>query len=133
MPLLYQHRREVLALWSVQTKRLHLYQDMQEILKQAFIRHAKQHRPNQPDNARQYQATIYASLAMANTRYWLEQEKQPKIEDTFGLLQELFELMKVCSFTDRRFYNTNKPPLNTPRLMIKIHHFGRVGTLALLL
>lgn len=96
MSLLYQHRREVLALWSVETKRLHLYRDMEEILQQAFIRHAERFRPEQSPQARQYQAKIYAALAMTNTRYWLEQEKQPNVADTFGLLQELFELIKLA-------------------------------------
>ena len=92
---IYQRRRELLALWQVETKRLHLYHDMQEILQNAFIRHAESQRPEQNPEARCYQAAMYAALAMANTRYWLEQEKQPKVGETFGLLQELFDLIKV--------------------------------------
>lgn len=95
MPQLYQHRREVLALWQVETKRLHLYRDMQEILQNAFVRHAETHRPEQKPEARRYQAAMYAALAMANMRYWLEQEKQPEVNDTFWLLQELFEWLNV--------------------------------------
>ena len=95
MPQLYQRRRELLALWQVETKRLHLYHDMQEILQNAFIRHAESRRPEQNPEARCYQAAMYAALAMANTHYWLEQEKLPKVGETFGLLQELFDLIKV--------------------------------------
>lgn len=95
MSQLYQHRREVLALWQVETKRLHLYRDMQDILQNAFIRHAESQRPEQSPEARRYQAAMYAALAMANTRYWLEQEQQPEVDNTFGLLRELFELMRL--------------------------------------
>lgn len=95
MPQLYQHRREVLALWQVETKRLHLYHDMQEILQNAFVHYAETRRPEQSPEARRYQAAMYAALAMANTRYWLEQEQQPEVDDTFGLLQELFEWLNV--------------------------------------
>ena len=95
MPQLYQRRREVLALWQVETKRLHLYRDMREILQNVFIRHAQTRRPEQNPEAQRYQAAMYAALAMANTRYWLEQEKQPEVDDIFGLLQELFEWLNV--------------------------------------
>lgn len=88
---LLENRRLILALWKIKTPRHHLYDDMQKMLKNSFIAHAKKHNPHKDWD---YQATIFAIIALESHRYAFEKGEILAIPQVFGEWQEMINILK---------------------------------------
>ena len=86
-----QHGRLILALWKINTKRHHLRQDMEQILQQAFLHHAKQQDPYKNWD---YHATMFATLALASNHYFFTQGKGLPLPQLFDMWQEMVDVVK---------------------------------------
>lgn len=89
---LLEKRRLILALWKIKTPRHHLYDDMHILLKNAFIAHAKQIKPG--DKNWDYQAHIFATIALESHRYHFEKGEILKIPQVFDEWGEMIEILK---------------------------------------
>ncbi|MDO4905816.1 MAG: TetR/AcrR family transcriptional regulator [Lautropia sp.] len=94
---LLENRRLVLALWKIQTPRHHLYADMHAMLKQAFASHAR--KVKSADKDRDYQATVFASIALESHRYAFERGEVLKIPQVFDEWVEMVEILKTVQPT----------------------------------
>ncbi len=86
-----QQGRLMLALWKINTKRHHLRQDMEQILQQAFLHHAKQQDPHKNWD---YHATMFATLALASNHYFFTQGKGLPLPQLFDIWQEMIDGVK---------------------------------------
>lgn len=94
---LLEKRRLILALWKIKTPRHHLYDDMHALLKNAFIAHAKRIKSddkNWTDKNWDYQAHIFATIALESHRYYFEKGEILKIPQVFDEWIEMAELLK---------------------------------------
>ena len=89
---LLEKRRLILALWKIKTPRHHLYDDMHTLLKNAFIAHAK--RIKSGDKNWDYQAHIFATIALESHRYHFEKGEILKIPQVFDEWGEMIEILK---------------------------------------
>lgn len=90
---LLEKRRMILALWKIKTPRHHLYDDMHALLKNAFIAHAKQIKSD--DKNWDYQAHIFATIALESHRYHFEKGEILKIPQVFDEWIEMAKLLKM--------------------------------------
>ena len=90
---LLEKRRLILALWKIKTPRHHLYDDMHALLKNAFIAHAKQIKSD--DKNWDYQAHIFATIALESHRYYFKKGEILKIPQVFDEWIEMAELLKM--------------------------------------
>ncbi|STY61870.1 TetR/AcrR family transcriptional regulator [Mannheimia haemolytica] len=89
---LLEKRRLILALWQIKTPRHHLYDDMHTLLKNAFIAHAK--RVKSDDKNWDYQAHIFATIALESHRYYFEKGKLLPIPQVFEAWIEMVQVLK---------------------------------------
>lgn len=71
LPKFYEKRRVILALWTIQTKRHHLWNDMFLLLKTHYI--AKQQKQF-PQKHLDYQGEMVAHLILQTWRYYFKQD-----------------------------------------------------------
>ncbi|WLF83364.1 TetR/AcrR family transcriptional regulator [Moraxella sp. ZY210820] len=94
---LLEKRRLILALWQIKTPRHHLYDDMHTLLKNAFIAHAKRitsDDKNWADKNWDYQAHIFATIALESHKYYFEQGKLLPIPQVFEAWIEMVQVLK---------------------------------------
>ncbi|MGY4674813.1 TetR/AcrR family transcriptional regulator [Ursidibacter arcticus] len=94
---LLQKRRLILALWQIKTPRHHLYDDMHALLKNAFIAHAKNTHTDDKDLTNKdwdYQAHIFATIALESHRYHFEKGGILKIPQVFDEWGQMIEILK---------------------------------------
>ncbi|AHG75802.1 AcrR family transcriptional regulator [Mannheimia varigena USDA-ARS-USMARC-1296] len=89
---LLEKRRLILALWKIKTPRHHLYDDMHALLKNAFIAHAKRIKSN--DKNWDYQAHIFATIALESHRYYFEQGEILTIPQVFDEWGEMIGILR---------------------------------------
>lgn len=89
---LLEKRRLILALWKIKTPSHHLYDDMHSLLKNAFIAHAK--RIKSDDKNWDYQAHIFATIALESHRYYFEKGEILKIPQVFEEWGEMIGVLK---------------------------------------
>lgn len=94
---LLEKRRLILALWKIKTPRHHLYDDMHALLKNAFITHAKRIKSN--DKNWDYQAHIFATIALESHRYYFEKGEILKIPQVFDEWGEMIGVLEREIFT----------------------------------
>lgn len=93
-PPFSHHRRTVLALWQINTRRCRLYQDMLNIAAECFLEHV-QTRPDAASGSdRHYQARIFAGIALSSAAYYFRQNRPIP---TTAMLRELKEMVAVLS------------------------------------
>ncbi|MGX2969418.1 TetR/AcrR family transcriptional regulator [Ursidibacter sp. B-7004-1] len=93
---LLQKRRLILALWQIKTPRHHLYDDMHALLKSAFIAHAKNTHTHDKDW--DYQAHIFATIALESHRYYFKKGEILKIPQVFDEWGQMIGILKgQCS------------------------------------
>ena len=88
---LLEKRRLILALWQIKTPRHHLYDDMHALLKDAFIAHAQKVKSVEKDW--DYQATVFATIALASHRYAFEKGEILPIPQVFGEWAEMIDIL----------------------------------------
>ncbi|AUI66882.1 MULTISPECIES: TetR/AcrR family transcriptional regulator [Glaesserella] len=91
---LFQKRRQLLALWKIDTRRHHLYQDMETMIKQTFIRQANNTFPDKTTDW-DYQATLFAVNVLTTARYYFERDLIPPFPQVFHQWREMFAVMGV--------------------------------------
>lgn len=92
VPLIFEHRKTLLALWKIKTRRHHFYDDMHQMVAQSFINKAEQSGKKLPHL--NYQAHIYATMILQSAKYCFERnEKVPFIND-LKVLKEMLAIME---------------------------------------
>lgn len=92
-PFFFEKRRLILALWKIETKRHHLYTDMQQILKQGFIELANKRTGIVKE--RDLQATLFATLALNSAKYFFERGNIMSVNCTFADWREMIEIVEL--------------------------------------
>ncbi|MDO4640269.1 MAG: TetR/AcrR family transcriptional regulator [Neisseria sp.] len=92
-PFFFERRQLVLALWKIETKRHHLYADMQQMLKQGFIELAN--RRTGIAKERDFQATLFATLALNSAKYFFERGEIMPVSNTFVDWHEMLEIVEL--------------------------------------
>ncbi|ELA08483.1 Transcriptional regulator, AcrR family protein [Moraxella macacae 0408225] len=88
---------KILALWQIKTDKLHLYDDMYQMIKHKYIEFAKTH---QGVGNLDYQGHAYATFVLSNLSYTLQQEK------TMSIHEIRRELSSMCNTIQ---YKHNQP------------------------
>lgn len=91
VPVFFQKRQVLLALWKVQTRKHHLYQDMQAIIKQIYIEKASQSYPHREKGSWEFQSEIVANLALTSMHYHFSHDKLP----TLALVNEFQQIRTI--------------------------------------
>lgn len=94
-PIFYQKRHLMLALWQVNTRKHHLYQDMHELIQQVYIKKAQQRHPERPASDWEFQSKLVASLALTSIEYHFSRDKKP----TPAVLDEFKQMMQILEIT----------------------------------
>ena len=89
---LFQKRRLILALWKINTRRHHLYADMENQLKSMFIAQVNLRRPNS-DQDWNYQATLFANSMLLTIRYYFEREQLPSFAQLATQWHEMIDII----------------------------------------
>ncbi|WP_312265954.1 TetR family transcriptional regulator [Neisseria sp.] len=92
MPELYEKRRILLALWRIETRRHRLFQEMQGLLRQAFLAQAAAKFPGRDKNW-EFQATLFATCVLTTLRFYFEQNILPPVEQVMSDWREMFDIM----------------------------------------
>lgn len=72
---LLEQRKTLCALWKINTRSIHLYDDMQLILKNKYKAYAAEHNVANSELI-DYHACIYSSLVMTTTKYIFDNSKE---------------------------------------------------------
>ena len=94
MPELYEKRRVLLALWRIETRRHRLFQEMQGLLRNAFMVQAENKFPERAKNW-DFQATLFAACVLTTLRFYFEQNILPPVEQVQADWHEMFEIMGI--------------------------------------
>ncbi|TCJ98925.1 TetR family transcriptional regulator [Volucribacter psittacicida] len=70
--VLANFRQELKLLWKINTPKIHLKQDIYQIIKEKYIEEYKKSQPNDANIT--FQAHIFASISLAVTNYIIEQD-----------------------------------------------------------
>lgn len=71
---LYEQRMTILGLWNIHTENIHLYEDMQVIIKQKYIDLLEMDEVKEDRNI-EYEAFICASIFLSTLRFTLKNQK----------------------------------------------------------
>lgn len=91
--LLESFRRPLLALWKINTRRHHLYQDMFLMIEQKYLQYAKQLPAKHGADNLPYQAHLAATLMMASMRYHFENKLEVNTEQVRRNLAQMVAVM----------------------------------------
>ncbi|MBE6088523.1 MAG: TetR/AcrR family transcriptional regulator [Clostridium beijerinckii] len=75
----YEQKKIILALWKIRTDKLHLYDDLQGLLKKYCMEYLTAHNAIKDSSMLDYYSTIYASLGLTTIKWILESENVPDI------------------------------------------------------
>lgn len=92
-PELFSKKDLVMALWKIKTPRHNLYGDMMSMIKDAYSSHAGDR--NVPPENVDYQATIFATLALTTTQYFLERNQPVPVKRVYEQWSEIISLTKL--------------------------------------
>ncbi|MDO4997157.1 MAG: hypothetical protein Q4E16_00765 [Neisseria sp.] len=92
IPFLFEQRKTLLALWRVQTKRHHLYADMQQLVAHAFIAQAI---AKKGEKDWHYQAKMMSILSLESMKYWLELDQMPPNREMLKMWLEMVEIVRI--------------------------------------
>lgn len=93
LPLFYEKRRLILALWTIKTKRHHLWDDMFLMLKNHYI--AKQ-QTQFPHKNLDYQGEMVAHLILKTLHYYFKQDLPVPIRQVWAELSEMVKAVQVA-------------------------------------
>lgn len=90
----FDERFLVLALWKINTRRHHLWDDMHLMIEQTFITHAQTHRPKSNEKEWQFQAHLFAIMLLNALKYQLEKGEILPMNVLFAQFDEMITLVK---------------------------------------
>ncbi|MDG6894956.1 TetR/AcrR family transcriptional regulator [Volucribacter amazonae] len=92
--ILLNFKQELQLLWKINTAKIHLKQDMYQIIKEKYIEESQKH--PQPDYANiTFQAHIFASISLASISYLLEQDKLVDPQQILANIHMVFDRLLV--------------------------------------
>lgn len=68
---LYDQRKTVLALWKIKTNTIHLYDDIEDVLKKNFMQYLILHNNFEDCSLLDYYSTLYSSLVLTTLKWIL--------------------------------------------------------------
>ncbi len=92
-PDLFSKKDLVMALWKIKTARHNLYNDMMHMIKNAYSSYADD-RDVLSENV-DYQATIFATLALTTIQYYLERNQPIPVKKVYEQWSEIILLTKL--------------------------------------
>lgn len=73
------NKKIILALWKIRTDKLHLYDDLQDLLKRCCMQYLADHNARKNSSLIDYYSTLYASFALTTIKWFLESGNEPDI------------------------------------------------------
>lgn len=90
----FDKRLMLLALWKINTKRHHLWQDMHEMIKSTYLKKAQQQGISTPQTLLGFQAEIFAVMLLHSIKYQLEQNQMLESDQIFSQFDQMIMLIK---------------------------------------
>lgn len=90
----FDKRLMLLALWKINTKRHHLWQDMHEMIKITYMKKAQMHNPSIDTEMLHFQAHIFSVMLMNAIQYQLEHNKMIESEQMFAQFEQITHLIQ---------------------------------------
>ncbi|WP_439287150.1 TetR/AcrR family transcriptional regulator [Lonepinella sp. BR2357] len=91
IPQIWDKRELILALWKIDTPKLHLYADMQQMMK-GFLLVLLEQKQVDPEFM-DYQSTIFAKMMLASVRYHFERNIKPDLKMALMKIREVIDIM----------------------------------------
>lgn len=66
---LYKEKNLIIALWGIKTDTLHLYDDLENLLKENYMRYLKTNNIYENSSLIEYYSTLYASLVLSTVKW----------------------------------------------------------------
>ncbi|WP_032108368.1 TetR/AcrR family transcriptional regulator [Necropsobacter massiliensis] len=89
-PLLLQNREKVRSLWKIETPKIHLRQDMYQLIKQKYIENLHPQHADESINI-EFQGHMYASFALAAMTFSVNSEQPLEPIQILANMKMLFE------------------------------------------
>ncbi|MEG9500064.1 TetR/AcrR family transcriptional regulator [Mannheimia indoligenes] len=89
----FTHRHTVLALWKIQSKRHHLWVDMQTMIERTFVAHAQNHLSVIDEKRLAFQSHLFAIMLLNSLKYQLEQGDILPMKTLFEQINEMMSLV----------------------------------------
>lgn len=77
---LYDQKKTILALWKIRTNTLHLYEDIENLLKKNFMQYLILHNNCKDSSLLDYYSTLYSSLVLTTLKWFLTSGKESDIK-----------------------------------------------------
>ncbi|MBU3130472.1 TetR/AcrR family transcriptional regulator [Clostridium tagluense] len=77
---LYDQKKTILALWKIKTNTLHLYDDIEDLLKKNFMQYLIIHNTCKDSFLLDYYSTLYSSLVLTTIKWILTSGKESDIK-----------------------------------------------------
>lgn len=90
-PMMFAKRRLILTLWRINTRKLHVYADMENLIKQGFIKYAQ---TQQTERDWDFAAEMFAKLLLNSARYFWERDQQIPIKQVFADWDAMLNIAK---------------------------------------
>ncbi|MFL0252531.1 TetR/AcrR family transcriptional regulator [Clostridium neuense] len=87
---LYDQRKTILALWKIRTSTLHLYDDIEDLLKKNFMQYLILHNNFKDSSLLDYYSTIYSSLVLTTLKWILTSGNESDIKKILKQVQNRF-------------------------------------------
>ncbi len=87
---LLEQKDTLCALWKINTRSIHLYEDMQILLKNKYKAYIADHNVSNPELT-DYRACIYASLVMTTTKYIFDNNGQDMTQKIVESLKPILD------------------------------------------
>ncbi|SFD39232.1 TetR/AcrR family transcriptional regulator [Clostridium uliginosum] len=91
--ILSSKREEILALFTINTDTIHLYDDMSDFLKRSFYEQYKTKNKKSPDSL-DYLSTLYSALVMTTIRWCLQNDGYEQLANHAQLFLKLAEVFE---------------------------------------
>lgn len=77
---LYSQRKTILALWKIRTNALHIYDDIEDLLKKNFMQYLILHNNFKDSSLLDYYSTLYSSLVLTTLKWILTSGNESNIK-----------------------------------------------------
>ncbi|KHD34888.1 AcrR family transcriptional regulator [Clostridium acetobutylicum] len=85
---LYDQKKAILALWKIRTGTLHLYDDIENLLKKNFMQYLILHSNCKDNSLLDYYSTLYSSLVLTSLKWFLTSGKESDIKKIIEQIQD---------------------------------------------
>lgn len=90
----FNERLVLLALWKINTRRHHLWDDMHQMIVRTFIAHAQNHYPSSNESQWDFQANLFAVMLLNALKYQLEKGEILQMKTLFGQYEQMIALVQ---------------------------------------